>query len=157
MNLYLWNIFLALVWAFGVGEITLGNLVVGFGLGYLILWISQPVVGPSPYFGRVRRLFGFVVFFFWELMLANLRVAHDVLTLKHHMRPGVMAIPLDAETDNEITLLANFISLTPGSLSLDVSKDRKYLYIHSMFIDDLEQERQQIKDGFERKLLKVLR
>jgi multicomponent Na+:H+ antiporter subunit E len=157
MNLYLWNIFLALVWAFGVGEITLGNLVVGFVLGYLILWISQPVVGPSPYFGRVGRLMGFVLFFLWELILANLRMAHDVLTLKHHMRPGVIAVPLDAETDNEITLLANFISLTPGSLSLDVSKDRKYLYIHSMFIDDLEQERQQIKDGFERKLLKVLR
>jgi multicomponent Na+:H+ antiporter subunit E len=53
----------------------------------------------------------------------------------HHMRPGVIAMPLEAKTDGEITMVANLISLTPGTLSLDVSDDRKVLYIHAMFLD----------------------
>ena len=73
------------------------------------------------------------------------------------MRPGIVAIPLEARTDDEITLLANVISLTPGTLSLDVSDDRKVLYIHAMFIDDEQQLRDEIKSGFERRLLDVLR
>jgi multicomponent Na+:H+ antiporter subunit E len=75
------------------------------------------------------------------------------------MRPGVVAIPLDARTDAEITLLANLITLTPGTLSLDVSSDRRMLYIHVMYIDndDLEEVRRKIKAGFERRVLEVLR
>lgn len=49
------------------------------------------------------------------------------------MKPGVIALPLSARTEMEITLVANLISLTPGTLSLDVSDDRKVLYIHAMF------------------------
>jgi multicomponent Na+:H+ antiporter subunit E len=75
------------------------------------------------------------------------------------MRPGIIAIPLDARTDLEITLLANLITLTPGTLSLDVSADRRVLYIHVMYIDndDIEAVRRNIKDGFERRVLEGLR
>jgi multicomponent Na+:H+ antiporter subunit E len=75
------------------------------------------------------------------------------------MRPGVVAIPLDVQTDAEITLLANLITLTPGTLSLDVSTDRRVLYIHVMYIDndDVEAVRRKIKEGFERRVLEVLR
>jgi multicomponent Na+:H+ antiporter subunit E len=75
------------------------------------------------------------------------------------MRPGIIAIPLDARTDLEITLLANLITLTPGTLSLDVSADRRVLYVHVMYIDndDIEAVRRSIKDGFERRVLEVLR
>ena len=73
------------------------------------------------------------------------------------MRPGVVAIPLDAETDAEITLLANLITLTPGTLSLDVSDDRRVLYIHAMYVDDVEELRRSIKDGFEKRVMELLR
>jgi multicomponent Na+:H+ antiporter subunit E len=73
------------------------------------------------------------------------------------MRPGVIAIPLDAQTDIEITVLANLISLTPGTLSLDVSADRQTLYIHTMYLDDPEAARRGIKRGFERRVLAVTR
>jgi multicomponent Na+:H+ antiporter subunit E len=75
------------------------------------------------------------------------------------MRPGVIAIPLNARTDVEITLLANLITLTPGTLSLDVSADRSVLYIHVMYIDndDIDAVRRKIKEGFERRILEVLR
>ena len=69
----------------------------------------------------------------------------------------MVAIPLDAETDAEITLLANLITLTPGTLSLDVSDDRRVLYIHAMYVDDVEELRRSIKDGFEKRVMELLR
>jgi multicomponent Na+:H+ antiporter subunit E len=69
----------------------------------------------------------------------------------------VIAIPLDARTDTEILLLTTLITLTPGSFSLDVSSDRRELYLHVMYLDDPDQVRRQIKDGFERRVLEVLR
>lgn len=129
----------------------------GFVLGYLVLYLAQPVIGPSRYFTKVRQVFGLVFFFLWELVLANLRVALDVSTPRHRMMPAVIAIPLDAKSDAEITLLANMITLTPGTLSLDVSADRKTLYIHALYVKDCDAVRRDIKNGFEKRLLEVLR
>ena len=103
------------------------------------------------------RLMELLVYFLWELLVANLRVALDVVTPRHRMRPGIIAVPLDAKSDGEITLLANLLTLTPGSLSLGVSADRRTLFVHSMYIRSVEHEKQSIKNGLERRLLKVLR
>ena len=97
----------------------------------------------------------FVLFYLVELFLANLRVAHDVITPGYHMKPGIIAIPLDAKSDLEIIILSNLITMTPGTLSLDVSTDRRVLYIHAMYIDDLEGLRSKIKNGFEKKVMEV--
>lgn len=159
MSAFLWNLLLAVIWVAWTEQFTLGNLMVGFGLGYLILALAQLGMGKgkSNYVFKVRQVFGFALYFLWELVLANLRVAYDVVTPTHHMRPGVIAIPLDARTDAEITVLANFITLTPGTLSLDVSEDRKVLYIHAMYIHDREALRREIKSGLERRVLEVMR
>lgn len=157
MVLFFWNTFLALVWALAAGGLSLTNLSIGFVLGYAALWIAQPAFGRSQYFGRVPLAIRFALFFLTQLMLANLRVAYDVVTPKYHMRPGIVAIPLDAQTDVEITLLASLITLTPGTLSLDVSEDRRVLYVHAMFVDDVESFRDSIKNGFERRLLELIR
>lgn len=154
---FLANILLALAWLALTGEFSAGNLFFGFFLAYVLLWFSQYVTGWSPYFGKLRKAVVFSAFFLWELTKANLRVAFDVLTPRHRMKPGVVAIPLDAKTDAEISLLANLITLTPGSLSLDVSTDRRVLYVHYMYIDDVEEFRREIKDGFERRVLELLR
>lgn len=154
----LWNIFLAVIWAAVTGQVTVVNLVTGFVIGYVVLWMVRRAVGPSSsYFLKVRQVAGFAVFYLWELILANLRVAYDVVTPTHHMRPGILAIPLDARTDVEITMLANLITLTPGTLSLDVSTDRRVLYIHAMYIDDAEAVRRRVKRGYERRVLEMLR
>jgi multicomponent Na+:H+ antiporter subunit E len=151
------NVLLALAWVALTGQFTPANLGVGFVLGYLMVWLVQSPTGSSGYFAKVHQVVGFAAFFLWELIQANLRVAHDVLTPRHHMRPGVIAIPLDAHTDVEITLLANLITLTPGTLSLDVSADRRVLYVHIMYVDDIEQARRDLKAGFERRVREVLR
>jgi multicomponent Na+:H+ antiporter subunit E len=154
----LMNLLLALVWIALTGEIGAGSFMVGYALGYLILWVMRPIGKPTDYFLKVRRTIGFVFFFLWELVKANLRVAYEIVTYHHYMRPGVIVIPLDARTDAEIVLLSNLITLTPGTLSLDVADDRRVLYIHSMYIDkDLDEYRREVKEGLEKRVLEVLR
>lgn len=151
------NLLLALSWMALTGEFGLANFIAGFVLGYAILWVSQRAMGASSYFVKVRQVLSFIGFFLWELVLANLRVAYDIVTPGYFMRPSVIAIPLDIKSDAEITLLANLITLTPGTLSLDVSTDRRTLYIHAVYVKDLEKFRQSIKDGFERRVQEVFR
>lgn len=159
MRLLLGNLLLALTWTMATGWFTFSNLIVGFGLGYLVLLTTRRAGLPSRYFAKVPQAVGFACFYLWQLLQSNLRVAHDVVTPRHHMRPGIIAVPLDAQSDTEIALLANLLTLTPGTLSVDVSSDRRLLYVHAMYIDndDVEAVRKQIKEGLERRVLELLR
>jgi multicomponent Na+:H+ antiporter subunit E len=157
MSLFLANILLAIVWAMMNEEVSLANLVVGFILGYIVLAMTATVTGGSGYVRRVQQLVAFLLWFTKELLMANVRVAYEVARPRHRFQPGNVAIPLEANTPTEITLLANLITLTPGTLSLDLSDDRKTLYIHAMFVSDPEETRREIKDGLEKRLLEVLR
>lgn len=158
MGTFLLNLLLTLAWIALTGQFTLANFAFGFLLGYVMLWLVQRVTGPSSYFAKARQTLAFVLFFVREVIKANLQVAYMVLNPRYRLHPGVIAVPLEARTDTEITLLANLITLTPGSLSIDVSADRKVLYIHTMGLgDDPARFRREIKEGFERRLLEVLR
>ena len=95
-------------------------------------------------------------FFLVELVMSSIRVAWDVVRPRSRARPGIVAVPLDATSDLQITVLANLISLTPGSLSLDVSDDRKTLYVHLMFVGSVEAERDAIKQDFERRVMEAI-
>ncbi|MCS6801898.1 MAG: Na+/H+ antiporter subunit E [Chloroflexota bacterium] len=151
------NIFLAASWAAVSGRLDLLNLSVGFALGFVILLFTHHVVGATSYIRRVRSVLELAAFFLVQLVAANFRVAYEVLTPNYRARPGILAIPLDAKSDVEITVLANLISLTPGTLSLDLSDDRSTLFIHTMYIDDVEKTRRDIKNGFERRVIEVFR
>ena len=127
MTILAMNLLLALVWLALTGEITPLNFALGFAAGYAALRVVRRALPDTAYFGKLSQLVRFVLFFLVELVKANLRVAYDVLTPTHHMQPGVVAIPLDLETDEEITLLATLITLTPHlsmkskSLSLTIA------------------------------------
>lgn len=152
------NILLALVWSGLLGGITLENLLSGFLVSYLILgFVTRGLPGHSRYFGRLPKLAAFAGYYIWELVKSNAIIAYDVLTPTHHMKPGVLAVPLEAATDLEITVLANLITMTPGTLSLDVSPDRKTLYVHAMYIHDAEALRRDVKENLERRVLELLR
>jgi multicomponent Na+:H+ antiporter subunit E len=157
MTAFIWNLFLALMWAVLTGNIGGTNLLFGFFIGYLVLGVMQrqvPVL--RGYTRRLPKLIRFIFFFVKELVTANLTVAFDIITPVWHMKPGVIAFPLDAKTEVEITMVANFISMTPGTLSLDVSDDRRVLYIHAMFLDDEQELRENLK-YMERRVLEILR
>ena len=156
MNLFVLNTALALSWAALVGRFTLASLLIGFVLGYLALWVARPLFGETSYFERVWRVVYLLAFFLYELLVSSLRVVWDVVTPTHLSRPGIIAMPLDARGEGEVLLVASLISLTPGSLSLDVSSDGKTLYVHAMFADDPELLRWQLKQGLERRVIEAL-
>ncbi|MDN6297909.1 MAG: Na+/H+ antiporter subunit E [Halomonas sp.] len=152
-----WNLLLGLAWVVLSGDFSGFNLLTGLVFGYLVLALIEPQVAPlSGYSVRLPRMLKFVAFFLKELIHANWRVAFDIMTPPWHMRPGVIAMPLSAYTDLEITFVANLISLTPGTLSLDLSDDRRVLYIHAMFLDDEEALRSSLKE-MEHRALELFR
>jgi multicomponent Na+:H+ antiporter subunit E len=145
------NVLLTLVWAALTGDFGPLNLMAGFALGYGTLWLTKRPFGGEEYFRKSRRAIKFVLFVTWELVLANLKVSRLVLTTPlEALRPGIVAVPIDLESDAEITVLANLITLTPGTLSLDVSDDRRVLYVHSIELENAEDFRRDTKNGFER-------
>ncbi len=157
MNRLLLNILLALAWMFLNGDLYFANFIEGFVISFIILWISSHATKSINYIKKIPKLISFIFYFLYELIVANLEVAYDIVTPRHMMKPSIIAVPTDAETEMEITLLANLITLTPGTLSLDVSTDKKIIYVHSMYTTNAQEFIEQLKSGLERKLLEVMR
>jgi multicomponent Na+:H+ antiporter subunit E len=151
------NVLLALAWASLQGDFSLVTLVTGHLLGYVILLglVKGGVLGRSRYVGKVHLIVGLGLFFLSELVRANLRLAFDVATPSFHMKPGIIAVPLDVTSDPEILLLSMLINLTPGSVALDVSDDRTLMYVHVMYIASPDDARTEIKQGFERRIVQL--
>lgn len=151
------NVLLAIAWAALTGRFGVVDLLFGFALGVLALFAARnQFAGGTAYFRRMFVTVRFVAFVVWELVLANVKVARTVLfTPASRLRPGIVAVPLDPKSDAEITTLANLITLTPGTLSLDVSDDRTTLYVHALEVDDPERFCEETKAGFERAVREV--
>ena len=153
MTAFAANILLALAWVAMTGSLTLSSLLTGFAIGYGALWLVQPLTGSSRYFRRVIAWARLIVMFLYELAVSSLQVAGDILAPRSSARPAIIEVPLDVRSDAGILLVTNLISLTPGTLSLDVSPDRRTLLVHAMFADDPESLRQSLKSGMERWVL----
>ncbi len=107
----------------------------------------------------MRRLIAaadLLLFIIEETIASSLRISWDILTPGSQRSPGIVEIPIDLEQDEHITLLALLVTLTPGSVSLDISTDRRSLYLHSMFAADPQRVQRDIKEGFERRLKRVV-
>ncbi len=102
--------------------------------------------------GRILRLLVFAGYFLRELVAANVQVVWDVLTPRSRLSPGIVALPLRSRTPGEITLIANLVSLTPGTLSLAVSHDPDTLYVHGMYAGDRERFVRQLRHMEDRML-----
>ena len=151
------NIFLALAWVALTGGLSAENFFAGFVVGYAVIWIARDAIGARGYVTKVPRVIMFGFYFLWLFARASLRVTVEILTPGNTMRPAIIAVPLDASTDTEILILSSLVTLTPGSLSLDISADRRYLYVHEVYVTDPEQARAELKNGLEKRLLEVLR
>ena len=154
---FLMNLLLSFIWVALTGSMYYSNFLFGFLLGFFIQWIMSLNEGDRRYFNKVPKTIGLLFFFVYEMLVANLQVAYDVITPKYFFKPGIVRFPLMANTDLEITLLSTMISLTPGTLILDISDDKKSLYIHVMYLKNKEQFINQIRNGFERRLLEIIR
>jgi multicomponent Na+:H+ antiporter subunit E len=129
-----------------------GSILLALALGYAVVAIlSTSTVMPSRLVSRTVHAVRLAAFFGWELLLANFRVAADVLR-GNRIEPAVVAIPLDVTSDGEILLLSMLINITPGSVTIDLSDDRRTLYVHVMHMKTADDTRREIKDGFERRV-----
>ena len=157
MSLFLINLILAIAWAAVSASFTLANLVFGFVLAAVALYLIREQVGYVGYVTRSWRVISLAALFVYELILSAWRVAILVLSPKMNVKPGIFAYPMKVDRDGEITLLANLITPTPGTLSVDVSDDRRTLYVHAIDCSDVDQTRRDIAEGFERKILEAFR
>lgn len=157
MSLLLINLLLMLSWGAMTGSFSALNLFFGFLLGFFAIWLIREQIGTGGYFGRTTRIASLFILFLKELAMSAFRVAVLVLSPNMNTKPGIMAFELTVDRDFEIALLANLITLTPGTLSVDVSKDRKWLYVHAIDCSDLESAKRDIAEGFERKILEAFR
>jgi multicomponent Na+:H+ antiporter subunit E len=144
------------MWAGVTGSLYMPNLILGLVLGLTALWLLRDPDEVRPRLrlvdtGRLALLF--VV----ELFKSGWRVAKIAVRRDLALRPAVVAYPLGLKSDAEITLLANLITLTPGTLSVDVSEDRRTLYIHCVDVDDVDAVVTDIRDGFEATIWRVFR
>lgn len=151
------NLLLSFIWVALTGEMLYTNFLFGFLLGFGILWIMNRAEEDQRYFTRVPKTLLLLLSFVYEMIRANIQVAYDVITPKYFFKPGIVRYPMSARSDLEINLLSTFISLTPGTLILDISEDKKTLYIHVMYLKDKQSFIKETKNKVEKKLLEILR
>lgn len=157
---------LTILWVLLTGDLTLFNFLVGFVASVAGLSFVRQEPWVAPYArdlrkllrpGRILALFGFFAFLLKELALANAHVAYHVIAPLRRLTPGIVAFPLTVVTDEEITLLACLITLTPGTLSVDVSADRRVLFIHVLDLENVDAFLRSVADGFERRVAELFR
>ena len=152
MSLLLLNILLAIAWAALTGSFQPPDLLFGFVLGYLVLWMVARLGKPSKYFRRIPLVLGLAGYFLLDLLRANIRMAGIILSPRMKLRPAVVAVPLILKSEPAIILLANMMTLTPGTLTLDISTDRRMLYIHTVYLEDAESFKRELLEGYEQRL-----
>lgn len=155
MTIFILNLVLALAWGALTRSMTPLNILFGFVVGYLALWIASPLYHSRAYFTKIHAVLALALFFLRELILSSVQVAWDVLTPRLRAQPGIIAVPLDLEDEGAVALLSALVSLTPGTLSLDVSMDERKLYVHAMFAGDEAAVCRSIKEGMERRVKAV--
>jgi multicomponent Na+:H+ antiporter subunit E len=151
------HMMLAILWAMATGSLNLPSLMLGFLVAGGVLHFAGPALGNPRYAVRAFRVVGLALFFLRELLVSSVRVAIDVLRPSLTMIPAVIAVPIELGDDAQITLLANLISLTPGTLTIDVSAEGSTLYVHAMYGDDPDGVRQHIQHEYERRIQEVFR
>lgn len=155
MTRYVNHILLALAWAALTGSFTLANFGFGLMLAVAVYYLASEQSNAVSSIVRLGRIVSLALLFIRELVLSGWRVAVLVLSPRIEIAPGIFSYELKVDRDFEITLLANLITLTPGTLSVDVSEDRRVLFVHALDCSDVDRARQEIAQGFERKIIEA--
>lgn len=151
------NILLAFTWMFLKNEYSGNTFIIGYILGLLILIVFRHFFNERFYMLRVYAVMKLVLLFFRELILSNIAVLKVILKPRLTITPGIFALETKLTKDWEITILANLITLTPGTLVVNVSADNKTLYIHAMDLADKQEAIDNIKNTFEKAIMEVSR
>ncbi|MDR7072836.1 Na+/H+ antiporter subunit E [Fictibacillus barbaricus] len=151
------NLLIGVIWMFLSESYSFASFFVGFVIGAALLLLLDRFIPGFYYFKYVKAIIYLVFLFLKELILANLEVLKWVYKPKLDFQPGIIALPIDVKKNWEITLLANLITLTPGTLSVDVSRDQRFIYIHAIDLPDVNHTIIGIKNTFEKAIREVTR
>lgn len=143
------------VWLLLNNTISFGHFLLGGFLAWFIPYITQSFWVQSIQLRRPLLAVRFVLKVLMDIVIANWLVAKMILESPKKLQPAFMVLPLDLEQDFTITLLANTISLTPGTVSADFNIEGHYLLVHALHVDDPEAAVAQIKQRYEAPLKEI--
>lgn len=150
------TLLLAVVWIILQNDISAGMTVFGLILGIVITRITAPWWPDRPLKFHPGRMMVYMVIVMWDIMVANIQVAWIVLTRPNSkLRPAWVIVPLDLRQPEAITVLAGTITLTPGTVSADLSDEGHSLLVHALDTDDPDAVRDEIKHRYERRLKEI--
>lgn len=133
---FLLNLFLAIVYLALTGQTSILDFMIGFLVGYGVLFVYERSYGRASYAGKLWKLLCFGVYFLYILTKANLQIAWEIITPGLSQTPRILRYSVEDLNEVQLTALANCITLTPGTLVVDVSDDNRWLYIHCMYAED---------------------
>lgn len=143
------------MWMFLSESYTFISFLFGYLLGAILLLIlNRFFIGPF-YLKRLYRLLILFLIFIRELISSNIQIVKYVYKKDLNIEPGIFAMPIEVKQSWEITLLANLITLTPGTLTVAISDDQTQLFIHALDIDTKEESINDIKNTFEKAIMEV--
>ncbi|WP_110113724.1 Na+/H+ antiporter subunit E [Bacillus sp. CGMCC 1.16541] len=151
------NFLIAFTWMFLKNEWTGTSFLVGFFWGAIIILALRRFFPQRYYMEKVYAIVKLLLIFLRELFKSNIAVIRDVLRPKLDIKPAIFALPIQVEKDWEITTLSLLITLTPGTLVMDVSDDNSTLYIHAMNAGDIDETIEDIRNTFEKAIMEVSR
>ena len=150
------TLLLTVVWLLLVNRYSLNSLLFGLFLGIVIPFITQPYWPNRPKLRNPMKVIEYVLVVLWDIVIANVVVAKIVLFKPNSARqPAWIAIPLDLKSPEAITVLAGTITMTPGTVSADVSAEGHALLVHCLDASDPDAVRDEIKTRYEARLKEI--
>lgn len=137
------------LWLLLVGDFSRGSLLIALALAIVLplcAGLLQPEHAHLHRLPAILKLSGRVL---WDIVISSVHVARQILGSESNIRPGFIWVPLDIRDLHGITALASIISLTPGTLSTELTQDRRYLLVHCFDLDDAEATIAGIKSRYE--------
>lgn len=149
------SVALTILWLLLVNAITFGHLLLGALLGWAVPLLTRQFWPESVRIRHPLTLLRFVLRVLLDIVVASFQVAALILGPQGRLRSRFIALPLDLRSDLAISLLANTISLTPGTVSAQLSADRCILWVHALHVTDPQEAIAQIKQRYEAPLREV--
>lgn len=149
------SLFMLFLWFLLANNISGGHLVLGGLLAWFIPFVTQSFWPQEMTLSRPGVALKFVAVVLWDIIIANWTVARLILGSPKSLKPAFMTLELDLEQDFAITILASTISLTPGTVSADLSADGKRLIIHTLHVNDPAEAVATIKQRYEAPLKEI--
>ncbi|MCZ2722188.1 Na+/H+ antiporter subunit E [Marinomonas sp. 15G1-11] len=143
------------IWLLLNNSVSAGHLLLAFIFAIIIPWGVASMTTERPRIQKPMLAVSYVFLVLKDIVSANFTVALLVLGPLKNLSPGFVAIPLDIESELGITLLASTVSLTPGTVSAEISEDQKWLYVHALHLEDAEELIQEVKSRYEKPLKEI--